>query len=400
MKHIIILGDGMSDHPVDRLGGKTLLEYANTPAFDFLARNGQNGCLVTIPATLEPGSEVANASIMGYDIARLYEGRGPLEAASIGYEMAPDEMAMRCNLLTLSDDGLIQNHNGGHLKSEEGAMLVDFLNEKLGDERVKFVAGTQYRQLLIIKGGDKRIECAPPHDHPNEPWRQLLVKPLVEEARPTAELINELILKSQELLSQHPINEGRDVKVNSIWPWSPGYRPAMEPLSSMFAQINSGAVISAVDLIKGLGIYAGLRVIEVEGATGLPNTNYAGKAQAAIEALKTDDFVYLHVEAPDEAGHDGDLQEKLYAIEMIDSQVVAPIIEAVKGMGEDVAIALLPDHATPVEERVHRGEPVPFAIWHKGIQADSVETYSEKTCAEGCHGTLYLTEFMKKFLTV
>lgn len=405
MKHLIILGDGMSDYPVDSLGGKTPLEYADTPAFDRLAEMGRSGSLVTIPDGLQPGSEVANATILGYDMTKVYEGRGPLEAASIGYDLASDELALRCNIITLAD-GKIVNHHGGHLKSDEGKELIEFLDKKLGSDKVKFIQGIQYRHLLVIKGGSKYIECAPPHDHPGEKWKDLLVRPLAdapaEEGRmtpqATADLINSLILQSQQLLADHPFNDGRQISANSIWPWSGGYRPAMFTLQEMFPSIKGGVVITAVDLIRGIGIYAGLTPIEVEGATGLADTNYEGKAEAALSALRDNDFVFLHVEASDEAGHDGDLQLKLKTIENLDRRIVGPVLEEVSKWNEPVAIALMPDHATPVELRVHKGEPVPFTIWHKGISPDDVSCYSEATCAKGAFGLLRLGEFMQEFM--
>lgn len=412
MKHIIILGDGMSDHPVERLGGLTPLEFASTPAMDRIAREGRNGSLVTIPDGFSAGSEVANTAILGYDLNKVYEGRGPLEAASIGYEMCPDDMAMRCNLLTLSSDGTIVNHHGGHLTTDEGRQLIETLDRELGSDKVKFIPGIQYRHLLVIKGGNKHIVAAPPHNHPGEPWRPLMVKPLDEpgaegsegrmSAVETAELINSLIEKSQAILEDHPVNrrhreQGRP-SANSIWPWSQGYRPAMMTLHDMYPQVKNGAVITAVDLIRGIGRYAGLVPVDVEGATGMADTNYEGKCEAALEALRANDFVFLHVEATDEAGHDGDLDLKVKAIEYLDTRIIAPLLDEISKWDEPVAVALLPDHATPVEERVHRSEPVPFAIWHRGIKPDAVEKYSEKTCARGAYGTLRLMEFMHTFM--
>ena len=409
MKHIIILGDGMADHAVERLGGKTLLQYANTPNMDKLAREGQTGRLITVPDGFHPGSEVANSSIMGYDQNEVYEGRGPLEAASIGYEMEPTDLAMRCNIINVND-GRIITHNGGNLETADARVLIDYLNEHLGSDRVKFITGIQYRHLLIIKGGSKYVECAPPHDHPGEEWKPLLVKPMKDapqeeghlSAQETADLMNDLILKSQQLLEAHPFNVERHKKgermANLIWPWGGGYRPHMLTLTQMYPQIKRGAVISAVDLIKGIGHYAGLRNINVEGATGLFDTNYEGKAQAAIDALKTDDFVYLHVEASDEAGHDGDLDLKLRTIEYLDRRIVEPIYNEVKTWDEPVAIALLPDHPTPVETRTHVKEPVPFVIYHPGIEADGVKEFDEVSCVSGAYGLLQKDEFMKVFM--
>lgn len=406
MKHIIILGDGMADHAVDRLGGKTLLEYANTPNMDYLARIGRTGRLLTVPDGFLPGSEVANATILGYDMNRVYEGRGPLEAASIGYDMQPDDLALRCNIICLADQK-IKNHHGGHLTTDESQDLIDLLNEKLGSDRVKFIKGIQYRHLLIIKGGNKHITCAPPHDHPNEEWRGLLVKPekgYEHEALQTATLLNELIIKSQEVLYNAPLNirrrsEGKD-QANSVWPWGGGYRPQMKTLSEMYPQIKHGDVISAVDLIRGIGHYAGLRNIIVPGATGLANTDYEGKTQAALDALRKDDFVFLHVEASDEAGHDGDLELKLRTIENLDKRMVGPIFEEVSKWDEPVCIAVMPDHPTPVEIRTHVKEPVPLLVWYPGIEPDSVETYNEVSCVSGSYGMLHLTEFMDMFMGI
>ena len=394
----------MADHAVERLGGKTLLEYANTPNMDNLARIGRTGRLATVPDGLLPGSEVANATILGYDMNKVYEGRGPLEAASIGYEMEPGDLALRCNIICL-ENGKIKNHHGGHLTTDESTELIDLLNERLGSDRVRFVKGIQYRHLLIIKGGNKYINCAPPHDHPNEEWHKLLIRPEKEyehEALDTATLLNELIIKSQDVLYDAPLNvkrraEGKD-EANSIWPWGGGYRPQMKTLSEMYPQIKRGDVISAVDLIRGIGHYAGLHNIIVPGATGLADTNYEGKTQAAIEALRKDDFVFLHIEASDEAGHDGDLELKLRTIENLDSRVVGPIFEEVSKWNEPVAIAVMPDHPTPVEIRTHVKEPVPFIVWYPGISPDSVQTYSEVSCVSGSYGMLYLTEFMNRFM--
>ena len=409
MKHMITLGDGMADHPIARLGGQTPLQHAQTPYMDMLARNGRCGRLITVPEGFPPGSEVANTAIMGYDLNKVYEGRGPLEAASIGYEMQPDDMAIRCNIICL-ENGTIKNHHGGHLTTSDSDILIKYLDKHLGNDRVRFITGIQYRHLLVIKGGNKHIVCSPPHDHPDEPWKPLLVKPGEDPGdsngrmtpEETANLINDLILRSQELLSNHPFNverraNGHD-EANSIWPWSPGYRPSMQTLGEMFPEVKSGSVISAVDLIKGIGHYAGLKIVEVEGATGLYNTNYEGKAQAAIDALRHDDFVFLHLEASDEAGHDGNLDLKIRTIEYLDHRIVEPIYNEVKSWNEPVCIAVLPDHPTPVEIRTHVNEPVPFIIWHEGIEADEVDRYDEVSCVGGSYGLLRLEQFIKELM--
>ncbi len=401
MKHIIILGDGMADWPVEALGGKTLLQHAHTPNMDRLARLGRNGLLTTVPDGFHPGSEVANMSVLGYNLPKVYEGRGPLEAASIGVELQPGEMAMRCNLVCIEGE-ILKNHSSGHITTEEADELIQYLQKELGDDRVCFHTGVQYRHLLVIKGGNKQIDCTPPHDVPLHPFRPLLVKAETPEAEETAALINDLILRSQELLMKHPVNqkriaEGKD-PANSIWPWSPGYRPQMERLSDTFPQVKSGAVISAVDLIRGIGTYAGLRIIEVEGATGLYDTNYENKVAAALEALRTDDFVYLHIEASDEAGHEGNLDLKLMTIENLDRRAVGPLYEALKDWDEPVAIAVLPDHPTPVAHRTHTNEPIPFIIWYPGIEPDSVQQYDELSAKEGVYGLLKEDEFIRAFM--
>ena len=411
MKHIIILGDGMADHAVERLGGKTLMQYADTPYMDMLARKGRTGRLNTIPDGFHPGSEVANTAILGYNLNKVYEGRGPLEAASIGYEMEPGDMAIRCNIVCI-ESGKIKNHHAGHLTTEEGNVLIKYLQEQLGNERVRFITGIQYRHLLVIKGGNKHIECTPPHDVPDHDFLPLMVKPetgYVETDKgrmtplETTDLINDLIIKSQKLLSEHPFNiekakMGID-QANSIWPWSPGYRPQMDTLSMTFPQIKSGSVISAVDLIRGIGYYAGLRKIVVPGATGLYDTNYEGKAEAAIEALKTDDFVFLHLEASDEAGHDGDIDLKIKTIEYLDHRIVEPVYNATKNWEYGaVSIAILPDHPTPCEIRTHTKEPIPFLIYYPGITPDDVELFDEIACVSGSYGMLKGDEFMNEFM--
>lgn len=400
MKHIIILGDGMADEPIPELGDKTPMEVANTPTMDWLASHGRVGRLKTVPVGYHPGSEVANMSVLGYDLDKTFEGRGSLEAASIGVPLLEGEMAMRCNLICI-ENGIIKNHSAGHISNEEAAELIDFLNEQLAEDNIRFYQGVSYRHLLKVKHGDKRIHCTPPHDVPGTPFRDVLIRPEAAEAQATADLLNGLILRSQELLENHPVNikrkaEGKDA-ANSIWPWSPGYRPRMQTLMERFG-IDSGVVISAVDLIRGIGVYAGLKPILVEGATGLWNTNYEGKVAAAIAALKDNDFVFLHIEASDEAGHEGDYNLKIKTIENLDSRVCKPILEAVQQMNEPVAIAVLPDHLTPCRIRTHTGEPVPFLIYRPGDHADSVERFSEHSAQQGSYGLLEGEQFINEFL--
>lgn len=417
VRHLIILGDGMADWHVPSLQNKTLLQHASTPAMDWLAAHGRCGLLKTVPDGFHPGSEVANSSILGYDQHLVYEGRGPLEAAAIGVELQPGDLALRCNFVCIKGD-LLKNHSCGRLETEEAAPLIDYLNEHLANDRVHFYTGVQYRHLLVIRGGNKHLRCTPPHDIPLHPWKDYQIEAEVPEAEETAALLRDLVRRSQELLPQHNINkerarEGRDM-ASSIWPWGGGYRPQMIPLTQRFPQVHSGAVITAVDLIRGIGHYAGLRVIHVPGATGLYDTNFEGKAQAAIDALLGtdpaapaggDDFVYLHVEASDEAGHDGSIPLKLQTIEDLDHRLIRPILEALYGPslqggvgGGSFSIALLPDHPTPCEHRTHTAEPIPFCIYYPGIEPDAVQTFDEDACRAGAYGLLEGDEFIKLFM--
>ena len=390
----------MADEPIEALGGKTPMQYADTPYMDKLAEMGVTGRMKTVADGFHPGSEVVNMAVLGYDLPTVYEGRGVLEAASIGYDLKPSEMAMRCNLICVEGD-ILKNHSSGHITTEEADELIRFLNEKLGSDRIHFYTGVSYRHLLVVKGGDKRLDCTPPHDVPLHPFRPLMIKPEAPEAQETADLLNNLILQSQEILKDHPVNlqriaAGKD-PANSIWPWSPGYRPAMQTMQEMYG-FKQGSVISAVDLIRGIGVYAGLEVIDVEGATGLYDTNYEGKAHAALEALKTNDFVYLHVEASDEAGHEGDVDLKIRTIENLDKRAIGILFEELQKWDEPVAIAVLPDHPTPCAIRTHTNTPVPFLIYKPGQEPDSVTRFDEFSVLEGKHGILEKDEFIKELL--
>ncbi len=400
MKTIIILADGAADEPIEALGYKTPLQFAQTPYMDKLASMGVTGQMKTVPDGFHPGSEVANLAVLGYDLSKVYEGRGVLEAASIGVELAADEMAMRCNLICVKGN-ILKNHSAGHISTEEADELIQYLNEKLGSEQVKFHTGVSYRHLLVLKNGNKNLDCTPPHDVPLHPFRPLLIKATTPEAQETADLLNDLILRSQQLLDSHPINqkriaEGKD-PANSIWPWSPGYRPDMQTMSEMYG-FERGSVISAVDLIRGIGVYAGLKNIPVEGATGLYDTNYEGKAFAAIEALKTNDFVYLHIEASDEAGHEGDVKLKVKTIEYLDKRAVKIIYEELEQWDEPVAIAILPDHPTPCAIRTHTNIPVPFLIYRPGNEPDGVTSFDEESVKDGKFGVLERDQFIKELL--
>ena len=400
-KVLIILADGMADEPIAELGNKTPLQAAHTPYMDLLAQKGRSGMLDTIPQGMHPGSEIANLSVLGYDVPKVYEGRGVLEAASMGVDILPDEMAMRCNLVCIEGDWL-KNHSAGHISTQEATELIHFLNDKLGNETFSFYPGVSYRHLLKMKGGNKNLVCTPPHDVPDKPFVPLLIKPAEESAQHTADELNNLILASQKILADHPINKKRVAQgkdpANSIWMWSPGYRPQMQLMTQMFP-INKGAVISAVDLINGIGVYAGLEVIHVEGATGLYDTNYEGKARAALDALNENDFVFLHIEASDEAGHEGDVALKIKTIEYLDARVVKTIYEETQQMDENILIAVLPDHPTPCAIRTHTRDAVPFVVYHKEISPDGVQTYDEFAARNGAFGLLKGDEFMKRMFT-
>lgn len=400
MKYIIVLGDGMADEPLADYGGKTPLQMANKPSIDDLAKRGRNGRLKTVSDDLHPGSEIANLSVMGYDVHKVFEGRGVLEAASIGVTLEPGDLALRCNVICIENQN-IKNHSAGHISNAEAYELIDFLNDKLGNEVIKFYPGVSYRHLLVIKGGNKHLKCTPPHDVPGKPFRPYLIEPEIAESAATAKLLNYLILRSQALLADHPVNlkrkeMGKDV-ANSIWPWSPGYKPQMPTLKEMFG-INKSAVISAVDLIQGIGVYAGMDVIKVEGATGLYDTNYEGKAKATVDALKDHDLVYLHIEASDEAGHEGNVELKTRTIEYLDCRVVKYLVEETSKMEEPVTIAVLPDHPTPCATRIHTREAIPFIICKPGETPDDVQVYDEFEAAKGSYGLLKGNEFMKALL--
>ena len=400
MKYIIILGDGMADEPIASLHNKTCLQAANKPSIDKVAAMGRCGMLDTIPVGFAPGSEIANLSVLGYDVPKVFEGRGSLEAASMGVAIDEGEMAMRCNLICIAD-GKIKNHSAGHISNEEAEELILFLQKELGNEQINFFPGVSYRHLLKLKGGRKELKCTPPHDVTGTPFAEVMIQAETEEAKASADLLNDLILRSQKLLEHHPVNlkraaAGKD-KANSIWPWSPGYKPEMKTLMELYG-LKSGSVISAVDLIRGIGVYAGLKVIEVEGITGLYNTNYEGKAQAAIEALRTNDFVYLHIEASDEAGHEGDVDLKIKTIEYLDYRVVQPILEEVASWDEPVTIAILPDHPTPCAIKTHTNKPVPFVIYRTNEAGDAVQQYDEFACEKGSYGLLRGVEFMQTLI--
>ena len=376
MKYIVLVCDGMSDYPVKELGERTPLEAARTPNMDFIARHGRLGRAKTIPSGFVPGSDVAQMSIFGYDPKKYYTGRGPLEAANLGVELDENDIAFRCNLITASGETL-RDYSAGHISSKEAGILIRFIDQTLGTEKIKFYPGISYRHLMVIKRGAEeelhKTQCRPPHDVTG----QNILKNFPRGEG--AELLINLMQESRKILEKHEINLVRlDLKenpANMIWLWGQGKRPNMDKFSEKYGL--TGSVISAVDLIKGLGKLLGLKVINVEGATGYYDTNYEGKAQAALRALKNQDFVFVHLEAADEAGHNGDLREKITAIERFDQLIVGKILEEFKDK-KNFRILVLPDHATPVALKTHAADPVPFGIFGQGIIAKGFLNFSEK----------------------
>lgn len=404
MKSIIILGDGMSDRPVAALGGKTPLQVAHKPHIDRIAREGRTGLLTTIPKGMPHGSAVANLQVLGYDSRKTFTGRATLEAASLDISLKPEDVALRLNLISLDGD-LIANHSAGHISSEEAGELVTFLNEELGcclgERPFRIYPGTGFRQVMVLENGwaDPGVDCIPPHDYFGGRVDELLPKPLNGnlQAHHTGERLVELIHRSREILAAHPVNKKRATEgkptADCIWPWSPGRRPEMETLTQRFG--IRPAVISAVDLVKGLGKFAGADIIDVPGATGLWDTNYEGKAEAALKALDKYDLVYLHVEATDEAGHARDPELKVRCIEMLDQRLTAPILDGLDQRDMDVVVSVLPDHPTLVETGSHDDQPVPVAIRTPGSAPDKVQAYTEAQCAEGSLGLMENDTFIR-----
>ncbi len=397
LKTLIILGDGMADFPIPALDGRTPLMAAHTPAMDRLAREGRTGLFLTVEDDLPPGSEIANLTVLGYDPRAVYQGRGVLEAASLGVMLAPDDVAMRVNLICV-EAGRIRSHSAGHISNEEAHALIRDLQAHFRDWPLRLTPGLSYRHLLVVPGGDPRLECAPPHDHVGEAIADLLVKPLSPEAAVTADLLNRLIAESQAFLAAHPLNAARSAAGqqpgNALWPWSPGRRPQMATFQERFGV--RGAVITAVDLIKGLGIYAGMDVIPVEGATGLADTNYEGKADAALAALEDYDLVYVHVEAPDEAGHARDLPLKLRCIEDLDRRLIQRVLAGLGPQLEETIVAVLPDHPTPVAAGNHVHGAVPVAIRDPRHAPDAVQHYDEESVKAGALGLLRGADFIER----
>lgn len=391
----------MADEPIPQLGCRTPLMVAHKPCMDMLAAKGRCGLLQTIPDGFESSSEVAHLTLLGYDVRQVFEGKAVLEAASMGIDIFPGELALRCNLVCI-EDGCIKNHSAGHISTEEAQELITYLNIELSDENICFYPGISYRHLLKMKDGNKDIDCMPPQNGIGIPFQDILIKSQNTEANHTAKILNALILKSQDVLKDHPINrrrmmEGKD-PANSIWLSSPGYRPVMKPLINTY-NIRSGSVISAVDLIKGIGMYAGLKSIDVVGATGLYDTNYEGKAQAALEALKNDDFVFVHVEASDEAAHSGDFDLKVKTIEALDARLIKPIYDEIIKWDEPVTLIVLPDHPTSSITGMHTREEVPFIVFKSDMESDNVAVYDEYSVSKGFFGSIYGLDFLRLILS-
>lgn len=386
MKLVVLLGDGMADLPIEALQGRTPLQAANKPNMDRLAKRGRSGLAQTVPDGFPPGSDVANLSVMGYAPSRHYTGRAPLEAAAMEVQLGPADIAFRCNFVTI-EKGIMQDYSAGHISTEEGRELIEALAPLMPNR--KLYAGVSYRNLLVLKAGAKAV-CTPPHDISDQPVASHLP------SGPDAELLISLMEAAGPILANHPVNLNRIAAgkrpANAIWLWGQGPAPTMPSFAEKY--MLDGAMISAVDLLKGIGRYAGLQVVDVAGATGNIDTNYEGKVEAALRALERLDFVYLHIEAPDEAGHEGDTALKVKAIELFDEKVVGPVIKGLDESGQDWRVLLLPDHATPISIKTHSRDPVPFTIAGTGVQPDGVERFDEAAARQGVYGRVQATKLV------
>ena len=377
MKYIVILGDGMADEPMEQLGGRTPLECANIPAMDALAGTGELGLVKTVPDSMKPGSDVANLAVLGYDPTRNYSGRSPLEALSVGVKMEEDDVIFRANIVTLTEEEhysekTILDHSSGEISTEDADILMDVIRKNMDCEDYRFYTGTSYRHIMVWKHGQVQ-ELAQPHDHLGEKISAYL---------PADPALRKMMEDSYDLLNDHPLNKKRAAegknKANSLWFWGAGTKPSIS--NFMEKTGKKGAMISAVDLLKGIAVGAGMQVVEVPGANGSLHTNYEGKAAAAVKAVLEDgcDFAYIHVEAPDEMGHQGSAENKIKAIEFLDGRVVAPVKQALDASGEEYRLLILPDHPTPIRCRTHTGDPVPYILYDSSKQRKAIAQYSEK----------------------
>jgi len=398
MKYLLVVGDGMADYPVPELYGKTPLQVANKPNMDMIAAKGRNGLLKTVPDGLTPGSGTAILSVLGYDPTRYYTGRGPFEAAARNIKLDENDVAYRCNLITEKNNKII-DYSADHITNSEAAELIETLKNKMEKPNsIEFFAGLSYRHFLVIRNYILEIvECTPPHDAIGMEISEILPKAETEDAASTADLLSRMILDSKKVLENHPVNVARRKSgkrpANMIWPWGGGKTPVMPTFKEKY-DVGS-AVISAVDLVKGIGVYAGMKIVEVPGATGLYDTDYEAKADFALEALENNDMVFVHVEAPDEAGHSKDYELKVKTIEDLDKRLLGRLLD---GLNEECVVAVLPDHPTPIKVGTHTRDPVPFTIYFPAIKGDSVKRFDEDSAKKGKFGLVEDNKFMSLFL--
>ena len=398
-KAVIFLADGMADDPQSALGGKTPLEFANTPGMDEIARTGINGTFRTLPPGLPTSSDVANMSVLGFQPEHNYPGRGPIEAVSQGITLGSNDVAWRCNLVYVSEDGILKDFSAGHISDKDAAELMAALKAEFDSPEVTFHSGVSYRNILVLHGKEfsDKVNYFKPDSSQDLPLSQLRLAPADNspEAKYTVEYLIDLEERVAKFLAAHPLNAGKSAPANRIWPWSPGRQPRMLSFQERYAGCT-GAVISAVDVIKGIGLCSGMEVIDVPGATGFLDTNYAGKVEAALKAIEKYDLVYVHVEAIDECSHMGDLDKKLQAITDFDAKIVVPIMEALRGQA--VNFAVLPDHPVPVKLRQHTTTPVPLAVCGPNIAPDTITSFSEQLAPCGDLGLLHKEELIRKLL--